>query len=48
VKLGRLGPRGAEMPAVAADGATYDLHAGDVVELEVEGLGRGRDEMVAA
>jgi 2,4-didehydro-3-deoxy-L-rhamnonate hydrolase len=27
VKLARLGPRGAEMPAVVADGATYDLRA---------------------
>jgi hypothetical protein len=47
VKLARLGPRGAEMPAVA-DGATCDPHAGDVVELEVEGLDRLRHEMVAA
>lgn len=27
MKLGRLGPRGAEVPAVVADGATYDLSA---------------------
>jgi 2,4-didehydro-3-deoxy-L-rhamnonate hydrolase len=72
VKLARLGPPGAEMPAVVAHRATHDLRAlaadldaglfagggieaargalerGELPELEIEGLGRPRHEMVAA
>jgi 2-keto-4-pentenoate hydratase/2-oxohepta-3-ene-1,7-dioic acid hydratase in catechol pathway len=46
VKLARLGLPGAEMPALS--GRFPYLRAGDVVEVEIEGLGRQRHEMVAA
>jgi 2-keto-4-pentenoate hydratase/2-oxohepta-3-ene-1,7-dioic acid hydratase in catechol pathway len=46
VKLARLGLPGAEIPA--RSGRFPYLRAGDVVELEIEGLGRQRREMVVA